>query len=827
MQRETATTEDGELLAAYARSGDREALAELARRRLAEAYRIALRALGDAAAAEDAAQEAFVGLVRRARSFDASRPFGPWFRALVLNAARMQDRSRARRRRHEGVAAGRRPVSVQDPQPLPERELHQKVRELPLELRFPVILHFLEGLSHEEVGAALSCAKTTARERIKRGLDRLRASFASAGLACTAAELERLLVTTAARPVAAPPVPPVAALEAAARKLVLPALASKAVPAVAAAALVLAAAWASGRFFLEERPRVASTTREARAATTGELAPSTGATSADSPSSLAAVEKADPGEKEKRPLLAPGPLEGPEPAGAGATGGAREVPLASLAAFAEQERRPSPYPWKGSPAGEVSRKLASRKLTLNFPGVPLAEALDLFRDFVGVAIEVDPALSRRLAGQTVELRLRNATAASALTLVLAQLEVDGRPPCMEVLADRIRIVADPADAPFGTRAFVEAVLGSGPDSRDSGADLLAQLAATKVTISLTGPLSELVAYLEDVTGCNVVLARGVDANAPFALELADRPALEALEALAKAAGLAWEQRDGAVVLRPEREERPVPRGGPPLGEHRVSLDLRGANVEDLVNALGRQGVPAVAAEATWSSPGTFSVVAHDEPLGDVVARISSTTPLRAWIGASSPRALAEVVALSGRVPSVEDALGATVPESFTGVVAQLAELRAKLTERLAARRAARSLASPVPHAERETWAAIEAIAQLASHARGEERAPDALADTVACVEQVALSLERCRKALREQDDAVHALEALPESEERRKELQDRGVETQRRALEMRKLEARLDALGCPPPDSVASARRAAEEARARKARLEAGGRLGN
>jgi hypothetical protein len=39
----------------------------------------------DSAAAEDVAQDAFVALARGASSFERGRPFGPWFRTLVLN----------------------------------------------------------------------------------------------------------------------------------------------------------------------------------------------------------------------------------------------------------------------------------------------------------------------------------------------------------------------------------------------------------------------------------------------------------------------------------------------------------------------------------------------------------------------------------------------------------------------------------------------------------------------------------------------------------------------------------------------------------------------
>ena len=96
---------DEALVAAYARTGDREALALLVERHWEAAFRLADRFVRDAATAEDVAQDAFVALARHAARFQGERSFGPWFRTLVLNAARNAERSRRRRSRHEDRAA--------------------------------------------------------------------------------------------------------------------------------------------------------------------------------------------------------------------------------------------------------------------------------------------------------------------------------------------------------------------------------------------------------------------------------------------------------------------------------------------------------------------------------------------------------------------------------------------------------------------------------------------------------------------------------------------------------------------------------------------------
>jgi RNA polymerase sigma-70 factor (ECF subfamily) len=241
---ETRTDED--LVLSYARSRDEDAMSELVARHWGSAYQLAHRLLRDGAAAEDAAQEAFVSLVRGASRFDAGRAFGPWFRTLVLNAARMVARSAGTRRRHEERAARTRGTEVA---PVGEERvlatevaghLGLHIERLPEEVRFPVVLHYYEGWTHDEVATATGVKKTTTRSRIDRGLEQLRLSLAGAGFAVTLGELEGALASAGKTRAPVPVAPPVAQLERAARRLVAPSLA--AIAAVAAVALGVVAA---------------------------------------------------------------------------------------------------------------------------------------------------------------------------------------------------------------------------------------------------------------------------------------------------------------------------------------------------------------------------------------------------------------------------------------------------------------------------------------------------------------------------------------------------------------------------------------------------------
>ncbi|HKT45615.1 MAG TPA: sigma-70 family RNA polymerase sigma factor, partial [Gaiellaceae bacterium] len=115
-QRERALVRD-------AQRGSAEAFEQLFRSHWPRAYRAALLVVGDAAAAEDIAQESFLAAVRALDRFDRRRPFGPWLHRIVVNRA--IDWARARNLRGEVEADD---SLAADAEPDPPAELPQLVR---------------------------------------------------------------------------------------------------------------------------------------------------------------------------------------------------------------------------------------------------------------------------------------------------------------------------------------------------------------------------------------------------------------------------------------------------------------------------------------------------------------------------------------------------------------------------------------------------------------------------------------------------------------------------------------------------------------------------
>jgi RNA polymerase sigma-70 factor (ECF subfamily) len=132
------------------------------------AYRAAYLVSGDAAAAEDIAQEAFLSAVRSLDRFDRRRPFGPWLHRIVVNRAIDWARARALRPEAEevDVAAPDRPERNED-------LLHELGRLSP-EHRAVIVLRYLLEYKPGEIAELLELPRGTVNSRLRRGLDALK-----------------------------------------------------------------------------------------------------------------------------------------------------------------------------------------------------------------------------------------------------------------------------------------------------------------------------------------------------------------------------------------------------------------------------------------------------------------------------------------------------------------------------------------------------------------------------------------------------------------------------------------------------------------------------
>ena len=156
------------------RTGDPRAFEELVRTYQHRVFGVAFRMLGNAAEAEEIAQEVFIRAHRGLAEFRGDAKLSTWLYAiasrLCLNRLASGERSMIRagdaglmQLPHEGGG----PDTVLEQTEL-EAALHRAIAELPDERRIVVVLRDLEGLAYEEIAEALDLPTGTVRSRLHR-----------------------------------------------------------------------------------------------------------------------------------------------------------------------------------------------------------------------------------------------------------------------------------------------------------------------------------------------------------------------------------------------------------------------------------------------------------------------------------------------------------------------------------------------------------------------------------------------------------------------------------------------------------------------------------
>jgi RNA polymerase sigma-70 factor, ECF subfamily len=160
-----------------ARRGSVEDLERLFRAHWPRAHRAAYLVTGDAAAAEDIAQEAFLAAIRNLDRFDRRRPFAPWLHRIVVNRA--IDFTRARRLRAEVELVD---VHAAPPGPEPDDGTFARLSGLSPEHRAVVVLRYVLEYTPGEIARALELPRGTVNSRLRRGLDVLESRLREAEL---------------------------------------------------------------------------------------------------------------------------------------------------------------------------------------------------------------------------------------------------------------------------------------------------------------------------------------------------------------------------------------------------------------------------------------------------------------------------------------------------------------------------------------------------------------------------------------------------------------------------------------------------------------------
>jgi RNA polymerase sigma-70 factor (ECF subfamily) len=169
-----------------ARRGDGEAFRVIVETYSRPLWRAAFRVLGDAAAAEDAVQDAFLRAWRALDRFDEQAEFSTWLYRIAINAAIDHRRERGRRERLSGTLPqdfdGQVTARSTDADPHRQafgRQLvdraHEAIAGLPEAERTAILLRHFEGCSIAEIARALGGGENAAKQAVFRAVHKLRA----------------------------------------------------------------------------------------------------------------------------------------------------------------------------------------------------------------------------------------------------------------------------------------------------------------------------------------------------------------------------------------------------------------------------------------------------------------------------------------------------------------------------------------------------------------------------------------------------------------------------------------------------------------------------
>jgi len=169
-----AALEDERALAERALGGDELAFRQLYRRHTPRLYQLVRRLLGGHDAdAEDAVQDTWLKATERLGDFRWECAFGTWLCAIGLNVAREQMRRRTRRPEVEWPE-GHEPAHGPQLARVDVMDLERAIAELPDGYRTVLVLHDVEGYTHEEIAAELGITAGGSKSQLFKARAKLR-----------------------------------------------------------------------------------------------------------------------------------------------------------------------------------------------------------------------------------------------------------------------------------------------------------------------------------------------------------------------------------------------------------------------------------------------------------------------------------------------------------------------------------------------------------------------------------------------------------------------------------------------------------------------------
>ncbi len=157
-----------------AQEGDPQAIREIYRTYSPRVYAIVKRLAADDGLAEDWAQEAWVRIFRALGTFRGDARFTTWLHRIAVNSALHGRRWRERRVGREASIPESLPSRTNSDQPLLRMRLEKAMQQLPDRMRQVLVLHDVEGYTHEDIADFLGITAGTSKSQLFKARARMR-----------------------------------------------------------------------------------------------------------------------------------------------------------------------------------------------------------------------------------------------------------------------------------------------------------------------------------------------------------------------------------------------------------------------------------------------------------------------------------------------------------------------------------------------------------------------------------------------------------------------------------------------------------------------------
>ena len=168
-------------LVARCRQGETEAFTPLVRHYQNAAYSVALGYVRDIHEAEDVVQDAFITAYCKLGQLREPEKFGGWLRGIVV--MRCKEWLRHRQVVQAGITSLRRErkpsAGAEQTERMAKKDLWEEVDKLPVNYRTAALLHYLSGLSYEEIAGFLDLPVSTVKGRLQQARIRLREALSA------------------------------------------------------------------------------------------------------------------------------------------------------------------------------------------------------------------------------------------------------------------------------------------------------------------------------------------------------------------------------------------------------------------------------------------------------------------------------------------------------------------------------------------------------------------------------------------------------------------------------------------------------------------------